>query len=172
MKLDKLAWPRRGQHKRPRGTNTPRKAAGTSAHDTRATEPASANWEAEDERDPLVRRAELIISQVLRWGVVLSAVIIAVGVVAFYVRYSSAAARTNHDQTYPHSPVTVLAGLAHGDPLAIIMLGLLVLLATPFMRVLVSIGAFALERDWIYVGITVTVLVILLISFFLGRGGA
>jgi uncharacterized membrane protein len=120
----------------------------------------------------LVRQAELIISNVLRWGVVLSAVIIAVGVVAFYLKYSSNIARALHDQTYPHTLAAVTTALAQGDPLAIIMLGLLVLLATPFMRVLVSIGAFALERDWLYVIITATVLTILLISFFLGRGGA
>jgi uncharacterized membrane protein len=63
-------------------------------------------------------------------------------------------------------------GLTQGDPVALVALGLLVLLATPFLRVAVSIVAFALERDWRYVGITALVLAILLASFFLGKGGA
>lgn len=152
----------------------PNNNAATEGTDTSANEgisvtASSPQWDADD-RDPLVRQAELIISHVLRWGVVLSAVIIAIGVITFYMKYSSDIARGLHDLTYPHSLATVTAGLAQGDPLAIIMLGLLVLLATPFMRVLVSIGAFALERDWRYVVITVTVLTILVISFFLGRG--
>ncbi len=134
--------------------------------------PAFARHVGGDARGHLVRQAELAISYVLRWGVVLSAVIIGVGVVAFYVRYSSAAERTIHDQTYPHTLAAVGSGLAHGDPLAIITLGLLVLLATPVLRVLVSIVAFALEHDWLYVGITTVVFIILLVSFVLSRGGA
>ena len=64
------------------------------------------------------------------------------------------------------------AGLGQGDPLAILALGLIVLLLTPVARVAISIFAFARERDWLYVGITTLVLLILLMSFLLGRGGA
>ena len=46
----------------------------------------------------------------------------------------------------------------------IIQLGLLVLLATPVARVLFSIVAFAMQRDRLYVGITVVVLAVLLYS--------
>jgi uncharacterized membrane protein len=66
----------------------------------------------------------------------------------------------------------VAAGLGHGDPLAIIALGLLILLATPFARVAISILTFALERDWTFTAITALVLLILVVSFLLGRGGA
>jgi uncharacterized membrane protein len=54
----------------------------------------------------------------------------------------------------------------------IIALGLLALLLTPVLRVLVSVVMFALERDWLYTGITLLVFVILIVSFLLGRGGA
>ncbi|MGZ3673334.1 MAG: DUF1634 domain-containing protein [Ktedonobacterales bacterium] len=46
------------------------------------------------------------------------------------------------------------------------------LLATPVLRVIVSIVAFLLEGDWLYAAITTVVLLILVVSFFLGRGGA
>jgi uncharacterized membrane protein len=72
----------------------------------------------------------------------------------------------------PHSLTAMAQGLAHADPLSVVTLGLVVLLATPVVRVAVSIVAFGLERDWRYVAITVTVLVILVASFLLGRGGA
>ncbi len=58
---------------------------------------------------------------------------------------------------------TVSAAFA-GDPAAIVQLGLLILIATPIARVIFSIFAFAAERDWMYVGITLIVLGILLAS--------
>ena len=40
------------------------------------------------------------------------------------------------------------------------------LIATPVARVVASVGAFALERDRLYAGITLAVLAILLVSLF------
>lgn len=118
------------------------------------------------DRDALVRQAELIISNVLRGGVLLSAGTIAIGVALFYVRYFTSSTPHSAATTFPASLGQVGAGLAHGNPLAIIALGLLILLATPIFRVAVSIVAFALERDRQYVLITVIVLATLLGSFF------
>jgi uncharacterized membrane protein len=120
----------------------------------------------------LIRQAELIISNVLRGGVLLSAVVIAAGVIAFYWRYLAAGGRGVSNRPFPHNLTGVAQGLSSGDPLAIIALGLLILLATPVLRVAVSIVAFALERDWRYTVITSLVLAILIVSFLLGRGGA
>ena len=54
----------------------------------------------------------------------------------------------------------VLAGglLARRD---IIQLGLILLIATPVARVAFSVVAFVLERDWLYVAITLIVLAVL-----------
>jgi uncharacterized membrane protein len=41
----------------------------------------------------------------------------------------------------------------------------LVLIATPIVRVILSVVAFALERDLLYVAVTVVVLAVLLYSF-------
>ena len=49
-----------------------------------------------------------------------------------------------------------------GNPMAIIQLGVLLLIATPVARVAFLVGAFALERDRMYVIVSATVLVILL----------
>ncbi len=124
-----------------------------------------------NQHDKLIRQAELVISNVLRGGVLLSGAIILIGVILFYIRYFSAGSG-NNAAAFPHSLGAVGQGLARGDPLAIIALGLLVLLITPVLRVAVSIVAFGLERDWRYVVITSIVLAILIVSFVLGRGGA
>ncbi len=55
-------------------------------------------------------------------------------------------------------------GLAHGEPDAYYSLGLLVMILTPFVRVIGSVIAFAVERDWRYVAVTATVLAIMLVT--------
>jgi uncharacterized membrane protein YfcA/uncharacterized membrane protein len=109
----------------------------------------------------LVRQAEVLISSVLRGGVLLSAAVILVGVVLYYLHPQPAA---THTLTYPDRLGEVIPGVVSGSAEAIITLGLLILLATPVLRVAVSIGAFALEHDWLYVGITTLVLALLLAS--------
>jgi uncharacterized membrane protein len=55
-------------------------------------------------------------------------------------------------------------------PSGFLALGLLVLIATPILRVIGSIGAFVYERDWRFAGITTLVLGVLILSLVLGRG--
>jgi uncharacterized membrane protein len=55
-------------------------------------------------------------------------------------------------------------------PSGLLALGLLVLIATPILRVVGSIGAFVYERDWRFAGITTLVLGVLIVSLVLGRG--
>jgi len=112
-----------------------------------------------------------IISVVLRGGVLLSGGLLILGALLYFVRVLWGGAPAN-PLSYPHTLGDVFHGLVQGDPLAILALGLLVLLLTPVARVLISIFAFARERDRLYVGITTLVLLILLVSFLLGRGGA
>ncbi len=121
------------------------------------------------EKDRRLRQAELAISHVLRGGVVISAAIILLGVVWFYLQMAISGHATLN---YPHTVIEVAQELAQGNPLALIALGLLVLLLTPILRVAISILIFALERDWLYTVITLIVLLILLVSLLLGRGGA
>ena len=55
-------------------------------------------------------------------------------------------------------------GLRDLRPIAFAQAGLLVLVATPVVRVMASVVAFALERDRLYTAITLAVLAILLVS--------
>ncbi len=106
--------------------------------------PADARMYSAEREDTLVRRSEIIISSVLRGGVILSATVIAIGVAAYFFAGSSTL-RYPHGLRYPDSIPTLWFGLTHGDPLAIIALGLILLLATPVLRVAVSVVAFAVK---------------------------
>jgi uncharacterized membrane protein len=64
----------------------------------------------------------------------------------------------------------ILTRLLSLRPSGFMGLGLLVLLATPILRVAGSIIAFAIERDWRFAGITFLVLMVVIASVLLGRG--
>lgn len=123
--------------------------------------------------DGLIRKTELIISGVLRGGVLLSVAVILAGVGYYYLLRLLGRMPPS---TFPDTLGEVSAGLRAAEPMAIVTGGLLVLLATPVLRVAVSIIAFAIEKDRTYVIITAIVLAILLFSIFgigpyLGRPG-
>lgn len=122
-----------------------------------------------------VRQAELLISNILRIGVAASLVIIVGGTVLSFVHhpnYVSAPSElqrlTRPGAAFPHTLAEVLAGVAHLRGQAIVVVGLLVLLATPVARVAVSIFAFMYQRDRVFVVLTTTVLLLLLLSFAVG----
>ena len=122
-------------------------------------------------------RTERLISRVLRIGVYTSLALIAAGTIRSFsagtygtlpsdrVRLSGAGG------AFPRSLAWFLHGLAHLDGQAIIVAGLLILILTPVVRVTVSLIGFARERDRTYVAITAAVLLLLLLSFALGKAG-
>lgn len=110
------------------------------------------------------------VSTVLVIGVSVSAALIGLGfIAALAVGWNGsllgAAAGTGDSTDFSG----VLAGLGALRPIAIAQAGLLVLVATPVFRVVVSLVAFGLERDRLYVAVTSTVLVLLLVSIFIVR---
>lgn len=61
---------------------------------------------------------------------------------------------------------SIAAGLAHLNGLYIVEIGILILLATPVLRVGVTAGMFIAQRDKEYTVIGMFVLVVLLVSLF------
>jgi uncharacterized membrane protein len=121
----------------------------------------------EPSSDKRVSQVEVTISRVLRTGVLLSAGIISFGMLDLWLLH-------RHDagtQAVPKSLTGIWFGLSHADPSTIVAVGLLLLVATPVIRVAVSMIAFAVSHDLRYVGITSLVLAILLFSFLSGLGG-
>jgi uncharacterized membrane protein len=59
-------------------------------------------------------------------------------------------------------PAELAGGIARGEADAIVELGILLLVATPIARVVFAAVGFAIERDRLYVAISLTVLAVLL----------
>ncbi len=118
------------------------------------------------EKEPGIA-AHAVIGWILQGGVMLSAVVIVLGLLLLPTRPGglSVARLLN----FPATLLQVGQGLLILRPQAIISLGLLLLIATPVVRVAVSVITFVLERDRLYATITCLVLGLLLFSmFFLG----
>ncbi|MDG6900456.1 MAG: DUF1634 domain-containing protein [Nitrososphaerota archaeon] len=114
-----------------------------------------------------------VIGLVLRYGVMSSFAIIAVGSVLLFVEgqtgyypLGSAEQLFERQNRFLIGIVPLLQGVAAAKPYAIIDLGLLVLLATPIARVFISIFLFFEERRYAFVLITLVVLGLLLFSTF------
>ncbi len=114
-------------------------------------------------------RIEIIVGLLLRTGVILAAAVVLFGAALYLSRHGHEIPNYAAFHGEPEdlkSPVEIFHGVTQMSARAIIQLGLLLLIATPVARVLFSAIAFALERDAMYVGITLMVLGILLFSLF------
>lgn len=112
-----------------------------------------------------LNRVELLVSRALRTGVLISAFVIVAGLLLFF----AAGDGGYPNNAYPTSFSAILAGTLALKPFAVILAGLVLLILTPVLRVAVSLLTFVLEQDWLYVGISALVLIILLSSFFFGK---
>lgn len=115
------------------------------------------------------QRIENIIAQLLRAGVLLAAFVVIGGAVPYLAFHPRARVtyRVFHDEAPDLKTVHGIVGLAFsGNVQAVIQLGLLLLIATPIVRVAFSVFAFAFEKDYMYVGFTLIVLAVLLYSLF------
>lgn len=108
---------------------------------------------------------ELVVSKLLRIGVALSALVIIIGMLKLSITGDSGYV----DNIYPTTITGVIEGLLVLKSYAIIQTGLLLLILTPVFRVAVSILVFLKEKDYLYVGITSLVFVILIVSFIIGK---
>jgi len=120
------------------------------------------------------RRIEIILGNLLRTGVLISAAVVLLGASIYLSRHAHEPAdyRVFRGEPSEYRTITgviqnVIVGRGRGQGL--IQLGLLLLIATPIARVAFSVVGFAIERDRLYVAFTLLVLAILLYSF-LGTG--
>jgi uncharacterized membrane protein len=105
---------------------------------------------------------ERMVSRILATGIAVSVALMAVGLVLALIDKEGMPS-----QVVPLADLPALLG--HLDPAAYLSLGIIVLIATPFVRVAGSIVAFARERDFRYVLITAVVLAVMCFSVVLGK---
>jgi uncharacterized membrane protein len=131
-----------------------------------------------DAQAAMVRKVELAISGILRGGVLVSLLIVVAGLVLSFMHHpeylhssegmTTATSPTRHTI---HTFGELVSGLREWRGEAVIAAGLLLLILTPVLRVAVSIVGFVFERDWKFVMITSFVLLMLVLSFVLGKAG-
>ncbi len=114
-------------------------------------------------------RVEGLIANLLRAGVLVSALVVIAGGVAYLAQNPRARVDYHTFRGEPDnlkSTHGIIRTAFSGDPRGIMQLGLLLLIATPIARVTFSVVAFAMEGDLMYVGFTLIVLSVLLYSLF------
>lgn len=117
------------------------------------------------------RSIEKMISVVLRAGVLISGSIVLAGGIYYLLRHGSQVENYHvfhgtaaSDRIVPQ----IVRGAISLRARSIIQFGLLLLIATPILRVAFSLAGFAIERDRVYVLITAIVLAVLLYSLISG----
>ena len=117
---------------------------------------------------------QVIIGWILRAGVALSLGIVFIGGIIFVYRHGHSIPDYRVFKGVPYfirSPDGVINGILNGKGQAIIQAGIILLIATPIIRVAFSAIGFVIEKDYLYTVITLVVLLILIGSMLYGKAG-
>ena len=123
-------------------------------------------------RDSRDEQVELVIGRLLQWGVLAAAIVVVTGGLLLLAQYGHLPA--NFQQFKGEDPALrsvggIIRAALRGDSRAIVQLGLVLLIATPAARVALTLGAFLIQRDRLYVLTTSIVLSLLLYGLIWGR---
>jgi len=115
---------------------------------------------------------QTLLGNVLRTGVLTAAAVVLLGGIFYLVRYGASTPNYSSFQG-ASSDLRSVSGII-GDVLAgssqgVIQLGLVLLIATPVMRVALALIGFARQGDRTYMVVSLTLLLLLLYSLFDGR---
>ena len=122
-----------------------------------------------DSNEDLITTEEMI-GKFLRYGVILSIIIIGFGQVLLFVDHSASELSLlqgnsidsiNSLRLLPISPQEFFQGLVKLDPTSFICLGVVTLIFLPIFRVILTLILFIKEKDLIFILLTSAVLVIL-----------
>ena len=121
--------------------------------------------ETTEEEEAVRKRRSLneVVHGILLFGLGSSTILMVVGLVLDFVRHRGL---PNAVPTFGE----VFRHIAELRPSGFLTLGLLVLVATPILRVIGSLIAFLYEHDWRYAAITLVVLLVVSLSLLLGQG--
>jgi uncharacterized membrane protein len=127
-----------------------------------------------------IRQIEIAISLVLRIGVSVSVIVLGIGLGIMFSHHSAYAAfsgsfsyhaltsvAAHHKTVFPHSFGALGHSIALGQGRGIVVLGVLILILTPILRVAVGVISFMYEKDPPMTIVTLYVLGVLIASFFL-----
>ncbi|MDZ8051314.1 MAG: DUF1634 domain-containing protein [Aulosira sp. ZfuVER01] len=104
---------------------------------------------------------ETLLSNLLKYGVLLASNVVLIGGILYLMRHGSEPVNYQFFQGEPsefRSPSGVIYAVLSGSRRGIIQLGLLLLIAIPVLRVIISLLAFIWRREFIYIVVTLVVL--------------
>jgi uncharacterized membrane protein len=110
-------------------------------------------------------RIEHALGKLLTAGTTLAGIVL-LGGIARLILHAPTAARPEYGHFSPAAErgkgiADILKSVLVLDAHALLLAGVLVLILTPVARVVFTLAAFALRRDWLYVGMTTLVLGVL-----------
>jgi uncharacterized membrane protein len=117
---------------------------------------------------------QVVIGWVLRLGVFISMIVVFLGGIVYIYRHGHELADYHIFKGIPLFVQTapgIVNGILNFRGRAIIQAGIVLLIATPIVRVVFSAIGFVLEKDYLYIGITMLVLTIIFISMISGHAG-
>lgn len=107
------------------------------------------------------RQLGQLLSNLLKYGVLFSSAIVLTGGILYLIHHGGETVDYHFFQGEPDifsSPQGVVSAVLSGNSRALVQLGLLLLIATPIVRVTISLFAFLWQRDSIYAIVTFLVL--------------
>jgi uncharacterized membrane protein len=113
------------------------------------------------------QQLENLLSNLLKYGVIIASAVVLLGGILYLIRHGAEPAEYQFFRGTPskfRSPTGVVEAVFSGSSRGIIQLGLLLLIATPIVRVIVSLFAFIRRRDLIYIFVSLFVLAALTYS--------
>jgi uncharacterized membrane protein len=113
------------------------------------------------------QQLEFLLSNLLKYGVLIASLVVLFGGILYLVRHGDEPARYRIFRGEPSSfchPLGVIRAAMSGSSRGIILAGLMLLVATPVLRVIISCLAFLRLQDFSYVVVTLSVLTALIYS--------
>lgn len=115
---------------------------------------------------------QTIIGNLLRYGVWISLTVAFIGGIVYLMHHSTEIENYSVFKENDHDIFEVIlsiySGVIQGNGASLIFFGIILLFLTPVLRVLLSLFSFILEKDYLYVAITLIVILIILTSVSLG----
>jgi len=115
---------------------------------------------------------QTIIGNLLRYGVWISLSVAFIGGIVYLIHNGNQiedySVFKENDRNIFEVIAAVYNGAIQGNGESLIFTGIVLLFLTPVLRVLLSLFSFLLEKDYLYVGITLIVIMIIIISISFG----
>ena len=128
---------------------------------------------ADDKREPGATAEENVYADVYRvllGGMIVSSALFAIGMALALLHPRQYPLGADWVRSHYHLS-TIWQGLKTFDPFTIMLVATALLILTPVLRVVISIWAFVVDRDWKFVVVTSIVLVVIVMSVVLSRFG-